>query len=544
MVSYRLSWIKKNWPLLPRRLLIILVLGITVGSCAVAPKPLTPEDRKRQIVFDLAELFARPKPPEDPITLYQAMSYALHFNLSHRVNVMEEVLSRGMDRVVSQSMLPRLVADAGYINQDRLSPLSNQLSNQTGDLAISWNILDFGVSYLSAKQQGDRTLIAEELRRKSAHILIQEVRTTFWQAIAAERLNTTIAPLKKKLQEALVSAHEAEEARIESPIPLLDFQVVLLETLQKLQKLEQELSGSRVKLAELMGLDPGYPFALVEPKEVNLINFDRLPPIETLEHYALQHRPELWERDYQRRIKAYETRKALLRLLPGLELSQSQKYDDTESNANSVWSEFGVKLTWNILNLLTAPDNISLAHDRERMEDFRRLALNMAVMAQVHIALRNVIESNEAFAITSRLNEVKERLRHHSQAAQQAETLSELQRISREGEHIIFLTRRDLAFAQLQNAVGAFFLSLGVDSVPGVEDALDTDRLELLLTESDQRFNTGSIPDLAPAISTTKQSPKTVMGRKDLPGAVSTEWVVKKSQDITDPKPLVDRPPP
>ena len=520
----------------------ISVLSITLGSCAVVPEPLTVKDRDQQIFLDLAERFSNQHPPDGPLTLHQATAYAIRNNLSHRVKVMEEVLAHGMDRVVSQRMLPRLAADAGYTTQDRLSPLADQLSNQTRDLTISWNVLDFGVSYMSAKQQADRTLIAAQLRRKATHTLIQEIRTTFWRAIAAERLSKTIAPLKIKLRAALDSARAAEEERIEAPIPVLDFQVTLLETLQKLQKLERELSSARINLAELMGLDPGYPFILVEPEPSKPINLKKLPPIEALERYALQHRPELWERDYQRRIKAYATKKAILRLLPGLEFSQSENYDDTESDASSLWAEFGVKLTWNLLNLLTGPDKISLAQDKERLEDFRRMALNMTVLAQVHVALRNLTESYEAFTITSRLNEVKERLRHHSEAAQKADTLNELQLISREGEHIIFLTRRDLAFAQLQNTTGLFYVSLGVDSMPDIAASMEQKALADMLTKQSETIKTGKIPDLILDFEPRKKEPKTVMGQKNQAGAVVTEWTIKKAKKPSDAGEAADSP--
>ena len=35
------------------------------------------------------------------------------------------------------------------------------------DLGLSWNVLDFGVSYYQSKQNADRLLVAQERRRKT-----------------------------------------------------------------------------------------------------------------------------------------------------------------------------------------------------------------------------------------------------------------------------------------------------------------------------------------------------------------------------------------
>ncbi|MBF0444306.1 MAG: TolC family protein [Magnetococcales bacterium] len=434
----------------------------------------------------MATQFTRITPPARPITIEDAMAHALLFNLGHRVKTMDKVIALGMNNVATQKMLPTVAENAGYTNQNRLSSESGQLETTTSSLSISWNVLDLGISYISAKQQADRVLIAQELERKAAHNLLQEVRATFWRAIAAERLEKAIGPLKTKLDKALASSRQAEKEHIEPPAEALNYQVTLLETLQKLQRLQKQVSGARSNLAELMGLDPGSSFTLLEHEAFDPINLASLPSIETLEGYALRHRPELWEKDYNRRIKALETRKTLLRLFPGLDFSQSLEYDDTESYANNSWGEFGISITWNLLNLLQAPDNIALAKDRERIADISRLALNMSVLVQVHVALRNLIETREEYDISAQLSAAKEQLYIHAKAEQEADTSNELDVISRESERILFLSNHDLAYAKLQNAAGAFLVSLGWDVLPSNIKDLEYNELTALIKENNK----------------------------------------------------------
>lgn len=53
-----------------------------------------------------------------------------------------------------------------------------------------------------------------------------------------------------------------------------------------------------------------------------------------LETEALASRPELREQDYQTRISSAETRKAMLRMLPGLEFSAGGHYDSNSFLVN------------------------------------------------------------------------------------------------------------------------------------------------------------------------------------------------------------------
>ncbi|MBF0382323.1 MAG: TolC family protein [Magnetococcales bacterium] len=490
--------------------LSFLIALLLLGGCSVKPKPLSFEERNQQVFQDMAAQFNRNAPPETPITIDDAMAHALLFNLGHRVKNMDRVIAMGMKNIASQKMLPQIAENAGYVNQSKLSSESGQLETTTSSLSISWNVLDLGISYISAKQQADRVLIARELERKAAHNLMKEVRATYWRAIAAERLEKAIVPLKIKLDKALASSRQAEKEQIEPPTEALSYQVTLLETLQKLQRLQKQVAGARTNLAELMGLDPGSSFTLVEHKAHEPINLAKLPKIETMEGYALRHRPELWEKDYTRRIRALETRKTLLRLFPGLDFSQSLEYDDTESYANNSWGEFGVNVTWNLLNLLQAPDNIALAKNREKIEDISRLALNMSILVQVHVALRNLIDTREEYDISAQLSAAKEQLYIHTKAEQEADAANELDVISRESERILFITQHDLAYAKLQNAAGAFLVSLGWDVLPSDLKDLRYEDLKALINENNSLVATGKIPGLIKKRSENKSKAKII----------------------------------
>lgn len=108
-----------------------------------------------------------------------------------------------------------------------------------------------------------------------------------------------------------------------------------------------------------------------------------------LETEALASRPELREQDYQTRISSAETRKAMLRMLPGLEFSAGGHYDSNSFLVNDKWADLGVKVTWNLFNVLSAPAAIDVAKAGEEVATARRQAMSIAVLAQLYVAQRD-----------------------------------------------------------------------------------------------------------------------------------------------------------
>lgn len=54
---------------------------------------------------------------------------------------------------------------------------------------------------------------------------------------------------------------------------------------------------------------------------------------------------------YQKRISAAETRTALLRLLPNLNLTAGSYYDSSDYLLNQDWVSAGAQVSWNLLNV-------------------------------------------------------------------------------------------------------------------------------------------------------------------------------------------------
>ncbi|PKM13833.1 MAG: transporter [Gammaproteobacteria bacterium HGW-Gammaproteobacteria-5] len=458
----------------------ISLLALAVGGCAVTSQPIDRSASEQRAQQDLATMFKDQEPLSGPLTLHEAMARAVKYNLEARLKVMEEAMAQRQVDLATFDMLPRMALSAGYAGRNNVSASSSQSVNTgtqslepstsqdrdrgVADLTMVWNVLDFGVSYVSAKQQGDQRLIVQERRRKVVHTIIQDVRSAYWRAVAADRLLTQIDSLMARVAQARDNSQRLSEQRIGDPIQALSYQRALIEATRQLEEQRRALSLAKTELATLINLPLGTQVELAPDAGYQMPELK--VALDTLEQEALASRPELREQDYQARISAAETRKAMLRLLPGLEFSAGGHYDSNSFLVNQSWADYGVKVTWNLFNVLSAPAAIDVAKAGQEVVDARRQAMSMAILAQLHVANANFREAQRQFQTSQQLagldGQIVEQLRNRYQA----QGIGELELIQGELNTLQADLRRDLAYAELRNSYGQLFASVGLDPLP------------------------------------------------------------------------------
>ena len=346
-----------------RLLSMAVVLALT--GCAVSPKPISVQERQATLEADRQAMFGSQEALSGPVTLQEAMARALKYNLDYRVKLMEEAMAQRQLDLSSLDMLPRLAAGAGFTsrNKDNASSsqnvetgqqslvpsVSTERQQRTADLSLSWNVLDFGVSYYTSQQQSDRLLILQQRKRKVAQQMMQQVREAWWQAVAAQQLQTRIDSLLKEAEAAMEDARQVEVQKLRSPLEALTYRRQLLDVIRQMGIIRNALSQAKPRLAAIMNVPPGQRFDVAVPAELTL------PPltlgIDRMEEMALLNRPELAEARYNERIGTAETRKAIAKLLPGLEFSVGEHYDSNKFLVNNAWGDAGLRISWNLLNL-------------------------------------------------------------------------------------------------------------------------------------------------------------------------------------------------
>lgn len=483
------------------------MLALAISGCAVTSQPIERSVSEQRAQSDLQAMFADQEPLNGPLTLHEAMARAVKYNLEARLKVMEEAMAQRQVDLATFDMLPRMALSAGYAGRNNVSASSSQ-SIETGtqslepstsqdrdrgvaDLTMVWNVLDFGVSYVSAKQQGDQRLIVQERRRKVVHTIIQDVRSAYWRAVAADRLLSQIDSLMTRVAEARDNSQRLSEQRIGDPIQALSYQRALIEATRQLEEQRRALSLAKTELATLINLPLGTQVELAPETGYQVPELK--VELGTLEQEALASRPELREQDYQARISAAETRKAMLRLLPGLEFSAGGHYDSNSFLVNQSWADYGVKVTWNLFNVLSAPAAIDVAKAGQEVADARRQAMSMAILAQLHVANANFREAQRQFRTSQQLAGLDGQIIEQLRNRYKAQGIGELELIQGELNTLQADLRRDLAYAELRNSYGQLFASVGLDPLPETIAADSVEAIAAALASREAQWQAGQL---------------------------------------------------
>ena len=147
------------------------LLTLVLTGCAVQPTSFTAQENDARAVDLTARVAAGQEPVSRPIDLYEAMARALKYNLDGRVELMNLALSQRELDLKSYDMLPKVVTSLDYAGRDNysggvskslltgrtsLEPSTSSDKNVlSGDLSLSWDVLDFGLSYVRAQQAAD-----------------------------------------------------------------------------------------------------------------------------------------------------------------------------------------------------------------------------------------------------------------------------------------------------------------------------------------------------------------------------------------------------
>ena len=460
--------------------LFTLAFPLLLAACAVNPVPIEEKDMLATAREDRKVSKADMAPVSGDLTLQEAVARALKYNLDHRVAMFEQALAAGQFEAGRWDMLPKLLAGAGYNTRDidltRLATdsvtgapslsnpfISSDRRHHTTDISFSWNVLDFGASYYSSLQQADRVLIAAERRRKAMLTLIRNVRVAYWKSLAAQKLRDEVKSTILEAEAGLAASQRIETERVKAPVEALRYQRTLLENIRLLENVERELALARIDLTSLVGLAPGAAYTLAEPAgKMSALEPVSLP-VETMETMALSGNFDLREQFYNARIAAAETRRTLLRLLPGLSFDYGTRRDSDSYLIHQQWHEAGMRVSFNLFNLLSAPSQLGAAQKGVALAEQRRMALQMTVLTQVHIARQlydnALLELTRAEAIWS----VDRRLAEYAQSQQQAQMGNSLERVSAGASAILSLLRRYQAMAKAHEAASTLQATLGVE---------------------------------------------------------------------------------
>ncbi len=455
---------------------ISLGAALTLCGCSFQPAPYDPAFFQSHAEENYRALLKAEEKISAPIDLYEAMARALKFNLDHQVKIAETRLRSAQLNVSHYSMLPNLVVNSGYTSRNNVQASSslNIVTNQLNfgastsqdqdvarsDVSFGWNILDFGLSYVRARQAGDQYVISKELERRVVHKLLNEVRVAYWRALTGEKLHKRLSQINERAERASRTSRTITQSGKSPKLDALLTERDLIELRQAIVHLEHEILTAKAELAALLNIRPGVPFELVDTPHFELPS--ELPAsFDEMMRTALAHRSEIRENLYQQRINAREAKAAWLELLPGIELTGNLNQDSNSFLLNSNWVDLGASASLNLMRVFQYPANRRLVRAERDVLEMRARALSMTIVTQVYLGGIQYSQQQRSYALAKEHDRVQTQLIKQYRLERKANRLSEQRLLQEELSALIAETRFDLAYSDLQSAYADLFASLG-----------------------------------------------------------------------------------
>lgn len=460
---------------------IVTLAAIVLSSCRMAPEPLSDKE-----VFDFVEEDARAIREsritvDRPISLYDAMAMALVNNLDYRVQLLEQAVAQRQFDVAKFDMYPKIRTSGGYAHRqeerasssesvlDRSQSLVASTSEDTdrfyGDLGVSWNIIDFGVSYYTAKQEANKLMISKELRRKALHNLLVRIREAYWKAAASQKLKAKVDNVIAHVNVALKKAEKVQQQQLQPPLETLRFQRSLVEIMRDMKSVRVDLERAEIELYQLLNLPIDKQYEL----SYGTLNFNRVPVLnvdtQTLAEMALLQRPELREEIYKYKISYHETKKALLRLLPGIELGSGVNYDSNSFLVDQFWRDASAQITANLMDFIKYKSRKEAAEVQEDLAVQKRMAMQIAILSQVHLALKDYETALDQLDEAQRVSDIDEKIKKLVEISARNDVEIELETIKAAASAISTKLQEFQSYADFQNSFGRLLLSIGHDIV-------------------------------------------------------------------------------
>ena len=472
------------------RLMLASALMVFITGCATKVDPLTDDERFTRAAEDLTSMFADQEPVTGPITIGEAIARALKYNLDHRLKRMETALAVRKYEFDRTGMLPNIVADAGYSKRsndpgarsiDLLTgeenlpgSTSTERTNEFYDLVFTWNTLDFGLAYYTAKQSSNEVLIAEERRRKTIQNISQDVIDAFWKAWMAQSLEPKIDSLIAEASSALDESRDLVARGVQDSTQALSLQSSILNTMNSLVEMRDRVDLGKARLGALLNIKPGTDFRVSPPTAMDVPS-SLSEGVDEISQKALLNRPELREEDYRKRVTQLEVKKAFLKMFPQLTFSTGYYRNENEFLVNNDWTEIGADLSWDLLGILNANAEKRFHEASVDVADARRVALSLAVITQVYLGVSRYELARSRYASASELFDIRSQLARNDRSS--GSRASGIEELDSRAAALAAEMRRNLAFAETQAAFARVINSAGIDPIPNTVESHDLQTL-------------------------------------------------------------------
>lgn len=429
--------------------------------------------------------------PEESVTLDEAIQVALANNLDLRVRAEEACIQQEMATRELTTMLPKYQWSIdnnsrhpflGSSSQSLLpgvppAPPSVATENHSfrTDIQLSWNIVDFALAFIGTRKATNTVWLRRLEYIRAEQRLAFDVTQKYWDVLVLreaahmttdfiERADSFVDAMDALISEGIISP--VQGGRLQSQV--VDDEI-------RLKHYKKLYIQAQAELKEMMGLPPDYPLVLAalpaDPPQAPQCTPDFLFDI------AVHQRPELFFHDVEEVIHQDDVRRALVQLLPDMDISGGIFYDANTFLLHHLWHQVAVRAAIKLFEMPVHVQGSRVAKARLEQVRMKRRVMAAAVMSQVYLSYSQYHASLENYNIATKVFDVKRKL-WAAYAAEATEGVqSQASVLEAEGHYInahieALRSKAEMgsSVAQLHMAIGIPLLNISPNVTPHKED--------------------------------------------------------------------------
>lgn len=428
-IGYSLSKIFKRLKIS----LIALYSLIFLVSCTIAPEQVSNIEKAKTIKKSLVELHVEEGEQFVGINLQQAIALALQNNLEYRLQKVQTALAYKQFDLAKTEMYPNLDLTFAYDvrNRDYVKELSDTSTTgaqpqgliphtlKTGKVLFNWNVLDLGLSYVRAKQAGDRYLLTMEQRRQQASSIINQVLKNYTLAYYSQELAPQIKELGDSISQALANTDKAIEYSTGDRESYFQYKKTLMEDFRTVKDYLTFFQQAREKFLSLINFNSKRK---IENTSLRLVKPDnylvKLPVVDSnllyLDTVSLFYRPEISQAVYKVKETQRQRYVVVLEKLPSFGFNFGLNYDSDKFILHQNWWSHNMSIAWNILNLASIPAALDTAETQLEAAKLTHLATSAVILGEIRVLLYNYKMKKYDFHLAEKESEFASSIYNHS----------------------------------------------------------------------------------------------------------------------------------
>ncbi|GAB6038495.1 hypothetical protein JCM15519_30540 [Fundidesulfovibrio butyratiphilus] len=337
-----------------------------------------------------------------PLTLDQAVAFALEHNLEALISAQEQKVQAEMATGAMYRLLPMLLVEgdssnkswdvpsrsvSAYTHQESLEPsISTERLSRTANVTLSWDLLNLSVNMVRWRQAKDRVHIAgERLRRLKQDIVLSVTRAYLKAQVAKDAVQKATA-LLGDIDKRMVIINGQIESGLLSRLDGLQNRANLTEMALRLKTYSSEYRTAMAELAEMLGVKDVDGLSVADIDLGTPLGMPEIP-LASLENEALRQRPELYQQDLEQNVSLDEANAALMQMFPAITPYGKYSADSNKYLSRNDWYIVGVRLSWDLFSLPKTMYDRYTAQSQAQLAAKRRMRLTLAVTTQIKLSI-------------------------------------------------------------------------------------------------------------------------------------------------------------